>query len=194
MISLRTLGTATLLALGLTLTACGSGADAAGQASSQPPSSTSGTITVQTNTGEVAVPVNPQRVVALDNTSFQTLIELGITPVAVPKQLLPPSLSAWADDPEIADVGTHREPKLEEINAADPDLIIGGKRFVEYTETLEQIAPVIDLAPNVEEPDYVAGLQAQTTALGEIFEQPEVAEELNAALSAAVAQAAALTT
>lgn len=178
--------------VGLTLAACGSPASDPANTNGTNDSA-SETITVQTNTGEVSVPVNPQRVVALDNTSFETLRELGVTPVAVPKQLLPGTMQDWADDAEIIDVGTHREPRLEEINAADPDLIIGGKRFIEYTETLTSIAPVVDLAPNVEAADYLDGLKAQTSTLGEIFAQPEKATELNQALDAAVSDAARLT-
>ena len=188
---LRSIRTAGLLGITLALAACGQSGTPAAPGSDEPAGQ--GTVTVQTNTGAVEVPLEPVRVVALDNTSFHTLVEMGITPVAVPKELLPASLSEWADDPEIADVGTHREPRLEEINAVDPDLIIGGKRFVEYTETLAQIAPVVDLAPSVEEADYIAGLQAQTTALGQIFNQQAIADELNAALAEAADEAAALT-
>ena len=90
---------AVAVCVGLTFAACGSSGSAV------PASEPADTITVQTNTGELSVPVNPQRVVALDNTSFETLLEFGVTPVAVPKQLLPDSLAAWAADPEIIDVG-----------------------------------------------------------------------------------------
>ncbi len=79
------------------------------------------------------------------------------------------------------------------INEAAPDLIVGGKRFQEQTETLSAIAPVIDLAPNVETRGYVEALKAQTTTLGEIFGAEDVAEHLNAELDAAVERAAALT-
>ena len=178
---------AVAVCVGLTFAACGSSGSAV------PASEPADTITVQTNTGELSVPVNPQRVVALDNTSFETLLEFGVTPVAVPKQLLPDSLAAWADDPEIIDVGTHREPRLEEIHAANPDLIIGGKRFAEYTQTLSSIAPVLDLAPNVEATGYLDGLKHQTTVLGEVFGAQSAAERLNAELDDAAAEASALT-
>lgn len=191
---LRSIRIAALLGLSVALAACSSGGDSAdGAASPTGSTSPATTLTVETNNGPVEVPANPKRVVALDNTSFQTLQALGVTPVALPKPLLPASLSAWADNPGIADIGTHREPKLEEINAAEPDLIVGGKRFAQYTEKLTEIAPVIDLAPSVEEPGYADALKAQTTTLAEIFGQPEVAKQLNAALDASIAEAAGLT-
>lgn len=189
--STRAIRTAFVVAIGLALAACSGPVSEPENGTNQ---AASEMITVQTNNGEVSVPLNPQRVVALDNTSFETLHALGITPVAVPKQLLPSSLQAWADNPDIIDVGTHREPRLEEINAANPDLIIGGKRFVEYTDTLAAIAPVVDLAPDVEATGYLDGLKAQTGALGEIFAQPDTATELNQTLDAAVAAAASRTT
>ncbi len=182
----RLIRTPALLTIGLALVACGSPSQA------QPAGPD--TITVTSNLGEVTVPVLPKRIVALDNTSFETLRAWGITPVAVPKELLPASLSEWADDPEIIDVGTHREPRLEEINASQADLIIGGKRFAEYTDTLAGIAPVLDLAPNVEQADYLQALKEQTSTLGEVFGRTAEADAMNAELDAAVTAASAFAT
>ncbi len=156
------------LASMLALTACSSGAAESGGTASE---GGAGTITITDNNGQVQVPTNPARVVALDNTSFETLHAMGVKPVAVPKRLLPNSMQAWNDDPEILDVGTHTEPKLEVINEAAPDLIVGGKRFLRHTDTLKTIAPVVDLAPNVEQSGYLDKLKNQTTALGQIFGQ-----------------------
>ena len=176
-----------LFSLGtLLLAGCGqSGTDAAAESSA----SGSQTITVQTNTGEVEVPADPQRVVVLDNTSFHTLKAFGVEPVAVPKPLLPPGFEEWESDDAIGDAGSHREANLEAVNAAEPDLIIGGKRFADYSDQLGQIAPVVDLAPNVEEGEYIENLKSQTTTLGEIFDKAEQAEQINAELDAAVAEA-----
>lgn len=179
------------LASMLALTACSSGATQSGGTAS---GSGDGTITVTDNNGQVQVPTNPARVVALDNTSFETLHAMGVKPVAVPKRLLPNSMQAWNDDPEILDVGTHTEPKLEVINEAAPDLIVGGKRFLRHTDTLKTIAPVIDLAPNVEQSGYLDKLKNQTTALGQIFGQEEMATQLGQELDTASQAAAQSTT
>lgn len=170
-------------------TACGSGGSAAGGGSGSAPAGSESRLTVTTNTGDVEVPRDPQRVVALDNTSFETLQAFGVTPVAAPKQLLPTQVDAWQKDPNVLDVGTHREPKLEVVNRAKPDLIVGGKRFAKQGPTLAKIAPVVDLAPSPEKPDYVAALKRQTTTLGEIFGKQAKAKELNAALDASLARA-----
>lgn len=176
------LGTALLTAASLTLVGC-SGASTAEE---EPAAST---ITVDTNLGEVEVPVNPSRVVALDNTSFATVAALGITPVAVPKPLLPSvGFDEWLEDDTILDAGLHSEPNLEAVNEAEPDLIIGGYRFSDYQDDLSQIATTIDIAPS-DETGYIDGLIAQTETLGAIFDKEDEAAEIVAAFEEALAGA-----
>jgi iron complex transport system substrate-binding protein len=154
------------------------------------------TVTVPSNLGEVQVEVLPERVAVLDNTAMETLLEWGITPVALPVQLVAPErFAAWVEDESIADVGTHREPDFEALAEAEPDLIIGGYRFGEYTEDLEAIAPTIDIAANDEhEGGYIEALREQTTSLGAIFDREDdataIVEELDAAVEEATAAAA----
>ncbi|MDO5626744.1 MAG: ABC transporter substrate-binding protein [Mobilicoccus sp.] len=184
--------TALTLLLPLTIAACGT---ANGDASAaEPASAEPATVTVSTKAGDVEVPRHPQRVVALDSTSFETLQAFGITPVAAPKQLLPKDLNAWKDDANILDVGTHREPKLEVVAQAQPDLIIGGKRFEKVTADLQKAGTVIDIAPSTEQEGYVEALKQQTTTLGEIFGQETKAAELNDALDSSIERAAAVST
>ncbi|WP_102157977.1 siderophore ABC transporter substrate-binding protein [Zhihengliuella halotolerans] len=167
----------------LGLTACGGSTDAAESGAGAPAE----TITVETNNGPVEVPADAERVVALDNTSFATLKALGVEPVAVPKQLLPKTgFEDWRDDEEIADVGTHREPDLEALNAAEPDLIVGGYRFSDYTDDLAKIAPVLDVTPDAETPGaWLDGLRTQTETLGTVFGAEEPAAEIVAEFDAA---------
>nr|WP_296777697.1 ABC transporter substrate-binding protein [Rhodococcus sp. (in: high G+C Gram-positive bacteria)] len=150
------------------------------------------TVSVETASGPVDVPSNPTRVAALDNTSFETLQAFGIEPVALPKQLLPDvGFEEWVANESILDVGTHREPNLEMVSEAEPDLIVGGYRFGEYTEELNRIAPTIDIAPTDE--DYVESLKTQTEKLGVIFGKEDQAADIIADLEAAEADAAAKT-
>src|SRR5690625_7775029 len=103
---------------------------------------------------------------------MESLKDRANEPGALPKPLLPNAIfSDWIDDDSIADAGSHREPILEAVSEAEPDLIIGGYRFEEYTDDLEKIAPVVDLAPSIERLDsFVEGLKALTVTLGQIFE------------------------
>lgn len=148
-------------------------------------------ITVTDNHGEVQVPVNPQTVVALDNTSFETLSEWGIELAAVPKDIMGVTWPEYTDDKDVANVGSHREPNLEVIVAAQPDLIIGGKRFAdEYADIKKQNpqAAVIEIAPREDE-DQFEELKRQTEILGQIFEREADATALNEELDAAIAGA-----
>ncbi|WP_324653133.1 ABC transporter substrate-binding protein [Georgenia sp. H159] len=173
----------------LALSACG---ETGGAADADAAPASGAEVTIETNNGEMTVPQDPERVVVLDNTAMETVRDLGVAPVAVPKQLLPSvGFAEWLEDDAILDVGTHREPNLEIINEAEPDLIIGGYRFEEYTEDLSDIAPVVDVAPDDER--YVESLKEQTTTLGEIFAAEDVAAQLVADLESAVEEAAAAT-
>ncbi|MGW5267581.1 siderophore ABC transporter substrate-binding protein [Rhodococcus sp. NPDC003994] len=154
------------------------------------------TVSVDTAAGPVEVPQNPQRVVALDNTSLETLRAFGVEPVALPKPIMPyEGFEDWIDDEAILDVGTHREPNLEIVNEAEPDLIIGGYRFAEYTDELGRIAPTLDIAPSDDaEGGYVEALKRQTIALGAIFDREDQAADIVSALDEAETDAADRTT
>lgn len=186
----RTLAVPGAAAIALALAACSASAPA-----EQEEDNAAATVTIESNLGEVEVPVDPERVVALDNTSAETLLAMAVTPVAVPKQLLDATIFAdWIADDEILDVGTHNEPNLEVVSEAEPDLIVGGYRFTDYADELGEIATVLDVSGNDEaEGGFVESLRAQTVALGEVFDDQETADELVAALDAAVDDAAGAT-
>lgn len=136
--------------------------------------------------GTVTVPVNPKRVVALDNRTFETLADWGIELAAVPKGVMPAS-SPYVLDASIPDIGSHNEPNLELIAAADPELVIIGQRFARYYDEIKVLVPgavVIDLNFDVSGEaaspgeSLVGGLKNSTLALGQIFEKQEEAAKL----------------
>lgn len=153
------------------------------------------TVTVSTNLGEVEVPIAPERVVALDNTSFETLRDWGVTPVALPKGLLPDEgFEDWLADEDILDIGMHHDPNLELVSEAEPDLIIGGYRFQDYQDDLETIAQTIDVAgSDAAEDGWVESLKDQTAALGAIFDKEDEAAALVEEFESVEAEAAAAT-
>ncbi len=148
------------------------------------------TTTVTDNHGAIEVPVNPERVVALDNTTFQTLSDWGVSLVAAPKPLmydLWPSLSGGAD---VLDVGLHREPDLEAVIEAEPDLIVGGYRFASFYDDLKDIQPaIIETSPRDGE-DHISELKRQVAILGQVFDREDDAQRLADELDAAVTAAA----
>jgi len=146
-------------------------------------------VTVEDNHGSIEVPVAPERVVALDNTTFQTLSDWGVTLVAAPKPLmydLWPTLSGGDD---VLDVGLHREPDIEAVVASEPELIVGGYRFREIYDQLKEIQPAtIETSPRDGE-DHAAELKRQTAILGQVFGRQDEAAQLSADLDAAISDA-----
>ncbi|MFJ7979448.1 siderophore ABC transporter substrate-binding protein [Lysinibacillus xylanilyticus] len=136
--------------------------------------------------GTVTVPVNPKNVVALDNRTFETLADWNIDLVAVPKDVMPAD-SPYVKDDSVQNIGNHREPNLEIIAAANPDLVIIGQRFADYYEEIKKLVPnavVIDLNVDVSEEaatpgeNLVNGLKNSTIALGKIFDKNEEAKQV----------------
>ncbi len=183
-----TAAAALTLGAALLLSACTSGTPAAETA---PESAASEAITFTDNHGEVEMQSNPERVVALDNHVFETLSAWDMPLVAAPKGLMGTLWPAYQEDESVADVGTHREPNLEAVVAANPDLIIGGYRFGDSYDALVSQNPeatVIEIAPREDE-DVFEELKRESTILGQIFAQEEKAAELNEALDSAMAGA-----
>lgn len=144
------------------------------------------TVVIEDIHGSQEVPVNPKKVVALDNRTFETLSDWNIPLLAVPKPVMPVD-SPYVSDDSILDIGNHREPNLELIASVDPDLVIIGQRFASYYEDIKKLVPnaaVIDLNFDVSEEannpgaNLVNGLENSTLALGKIFGKEVEAEKL----------------
>lgn len=178
---------AMLSAAAFTLVGC-SVSDAA------PASSTAAatTIQVEDNNGTQTVPTSPSSVVALDNRTFQTLSDWGIELSAAAVALMPDTI-AYTRDASIVDIGNHREPNLELIVAADPDLVISGQRFSDRDEEIAMLVPdatLLQLEPRDGEP-FDEELRRQVSTLGEVFEKQDEAAQLIADFDAAIERAAA---
>ena len=48
-----------------------------------------------------------------------------------------PADSAYKKDEKVQNIGNHREPNLEIIALANPDLVIVGQRFVDHYEEIK---------------------------------------------------------
>ena len=184
----RIFGVAALVAASaLVLTACSTPVAASQDAP------TADTVTITDNHGEVEVPVNPETVVALDNTVFDTLSEWDVELAAAPQGVMGTAWPEYTEDENVLDVGNHREPNLEIVIAAEPDLIIGGLRFGDYYDQLKEQNPnavVIEIAPRDGENQYDE-LKRQTEILGQIFDREDEAAALNTGLDDAIAGAKA---
>ena len=112
-------------------------------------SSDGDTRTVTDARGEVEIPADPERVAAFDNRIFQVLADWDIDLVSAPVTLIPDEVTKYHEDEDIRDTGSHREPNLEELVAAEPDLIITGYRYSSQYDEMEKLlpdTPIIDLS------------------------------------------------
>lgn len=175
----------------LTLTACGdnngsttnNGSSQSSQAtsadSSNAASSDKKTVTVEDNYGEVTIPVPVERVASTDNRTFQVLEQWNIPLVAAPKKLIPKTVKAYNGD-DVADMGSHREPNLENLVAAKPDLIISGQRFTQHYEEMKKLnpgVPIVDFEPR-DDKDFFSEMKREVLQLGKVFNKEKDAEQL----------------
>ncbi|NLA56829.1 MAG: ABC transporter substrate-binding protein [Corynebacterium humireducens] len=152
-----------------------------------------GTITVEDNHGtqEIALPV--EAIASTDNRSFEILDAWGIDLVAAPKQLVPFTVEGYKNDDDIIDLGTHREPNLEALTAAQPDLIVNGQRFAQHYDAITKLNPeaaIVEFEPREGEP-LDAELKRQVEELGKVFGKESEAEQLIADFDEALERAKA---
>ena len=183
---------AAIAALGLA--ACSSGAAPSSQPSAASGDTASATqassVTIDANDGAVEINLPVTRAASLDNRTFEVLQQWDVELVAAPKKLIPSTITAFNGE-GVADVGMHREPNLEALVAAEPDLIISGQRFSKYDAQIKELAPevlLINLEPREGQP-FDQELIREVTDLGEIFgkqaEAKKLVDDFNASIERA---------
>ncbi|MBG9243999.1 ABC transporter substrate-binding protein [Corynebacterium belfantii] len=152
----RALAPLVVLALALSLTACGSSADDRPASGQQPGGFP---ISVTHAHGETVIPSTPERVVVLGGSAEDAVAALGVVPVAVPEEYgTPDGYTDWFREHVTVELGAELPPVLspgkdgvydpEEILSYAPDLIFApysGITEAEYQQ-LSDIAPTIAYA------------------------------------------------
>lgn len=187
MISTRLRLGAAVGALALALSGCAASAE-----SSEQSTPGAGTVEVEDNNGTQTVTTPPTSVVATDNRTFETLDSWGVELSGAAVSLMPEGLS-YTTDESIKNLGNHREPDLEQVAAAKPDLIVNGQRFAQYHDDLQKLAPeavVLELDPRDDQP-FDEELRRQTTTLGEVFGKQDEAAKLVEDFDASIERAKA---
>src|SRR3712207_695869 len=182
---------ATLVATTVLVTSCGSGdaGSSGGTAASSSPSDGGGAfpVTVSTAFGDVEIPEEPQRVVALGWSDAETALALGVQPVGASDWLAfggegvgPWSEGLYDEAPEIIET---LEPSLEAIAALEPDLILDTKSdgTQERYDSLSQIAPTVGRPEGAEA--YQTSWDEQLELVGQALGRSEQADELAAEVS-----------
>lgn len=141
-------------------------------------------VTVTHELGETTVPVNPEKVVVFDFGSLDTMAELGVEPVGLPKENIPDYLSQFEDE-KYENAGSLKEPDFEKINELAPDLIIISGRQMDLYDQFAEIAPTVYLA--VDAANYMESFKKNATTIGQIFDKEAEVEEKLAAIDEKVA-------
>ncbi len=199
---------ALVVAVVLSLAACGGGGDAPAAAPVVPPAgdpagdvageAAAFPVTVEHKFGRTDVPAEPRRVLSLGYQEHDTIFALGVTPIAVRYWYGDKSdvIYPWADDeaagaaPEILDM-PFGELSFERIAALQPDLILGvysGITEAEY-ETLSRIAPTVPQSADYV--DFGVPWQDMVRTAGTVLGRPGRAEKLIAGLEGRFATARA---
>lgn len=151
------------------------------------------TITVEDDHGTHEIDLDSiESVGAFDNRSFRLLEDLGVELSVAPRGLMQPHVhETYAEDESILDTGNHREPDLEQLAAAEPDLVITGQRYSEYYDEMAELMPqdgvILEWDEGTSDPTtFFEGLREQVTNMGEIFQAEEEADELIAELDEAL--------
>ena len=143
---------------------------------------------VETKFGDVEVPADAERIVALGWGDAETALALGVQPVGASDWLAfgGEGVGPWAEGmydeaPEI--IGT-MEPEYEKIAALEPDLILDVKSSGEEEryERLTQIAPTVGIPEGGE--SYLTSLDEQVELIAEALGKEEEGEQLLADVEA----------
>lgn len=187
----RARAVATTLALATAVASCGNGG---GEQDSGAPGGDPFRVRIEHRFGSTEIPAQPERVATVGLTDHDTVLALGVTPVALTDWFgdQPNGVWPWAQDllgdarPIVLD---STELNFEQVAAADPDLILGinsGLTQQEY-DRLSRIAPTV--AQSGKYLDFGTPWQEQTqingTALGRLDRAEKLIDEVEADFAAA---------
>lgn len=142
-------------------------------------------ITVTDSRGEQTFESVPERVVALNWSMAENLVELGIDPVGVADV---PGYRRWVVQPElpesVVNVGKRSEPNMERIASLDPDVILLSTDQSGLADKMSRVAPVLFF--DAFRKDHSNAEQAKTIflELGRLFQREERARHQLAMLEA----------
>ncbi|WP_421197716.1 ABC transporter substrate-binding protein [Aeromonas enteropelogenes] len=129
------------------------------------------------------------RIATVDWTIAETLLALGVTPLAVGDVS---SYHAWVGEPrlpaEVVDIGLRAEPNRELLAELKPDRILISPLAEPLTATLSRIAPVQSIALYEPGSDLWQRLHEATLTVAELVNKTAEARELLARLDSDLAQ------
>lgn len=142
------------------------------------------------------VPADPTSVVATDNRTFRTLAEWDVELSAAPVDLMPQDMEELEDyiqNEDLLNLGNHREPDMEMVTAAQPDLIVNGQRFSQHIDAMADAVddgvPIVNTDIDTESGTIDQEFRDQITLLGDVFGHQDDASDLIADFDEALERA-----
>lgn len=126
---------------------------------------------------DITLESKPERIVVFDYGFLDTLNTLGVEGIVgvVQGSTLPSHLEEFASD-EYTNIGTLKEPLLEDIAALEPDVIFISGRQATFYEQLKEITPNV-LFVGAHETDYWNTFLSSVDIAAKIFDKEAEAEE-----------------
>lgn len=140
------------------------------------------------NNQSVVVPKSPSKVVVMNYGALDTLDALGKGSIVAgaPLSVLPSYLQQYKNT-TIADTGNMKEPSIDAIKQAKPQLIIIDGRQASRSQELSKIAPVINLS--VDAKNYLESAKKHINVLADITGTEKTASNLIQALDVKITHA-----
>lgn len=133
--------------------------------------------------------IHTPRIAVIDWGLAETLLGLGVTPIAVAQT---EGYRRWVQAPElpaqVVDLGLRIEPNLELLSQLKPDMILITPQFAASRAQLERVAPVHTLAIYTAETEAYVGAQRVTRELAELLGREREGEAMIARIDATMAR------
>jgi iron complex transport system substrate-binding protein len=145
--------------------------------------------TVATMATNATIPQLPKRIVVMDFGALDTFDALGLgnRVKGAPTSSIPHYLAKYHNN-KVIDIGQMKQPDLEKIKAAKPDLIVIGARQTGFYQDLNAIAPTLNYSIK-DNKHYVKAVKEKIAFLGKIAKQEKVVDEKLHALDEKIADA-----
>ena len=144
-------------------------------------------ITVQDARGEVTLDQLPERIVVMDFGALDTLKALGVGDkvVGIPQGGHVPKHLAEFQREGVENVGSPKEPDMEAINRAKPDLVVVGGRQKDFYEEISKAFTTMDVSYDATT-DAVTATTQQAKMLGEATGTSDLVDQKVAEMEQAV--------
>ncbi|MCK8079316.1 iron-siderophore ABC transporter substrate-binding protein [Vibrio sp. 1CM24A] len=143
---------------------------------------------VEDSEGVKTLKAQPVRVAALNWDIAEQVIELGVTPVAVPDIA---GYTDWVVQPAIpegvADIGTRTEPNFSALKKLSPDVILIASPQKDLQERLSEIAPVLYYQTYSDQHSNAAVAIENFKKIGQVLGKEEQANQKLAAMDERIA-------